>query len=276
MNSREKKLEAFGRLLDVMDRLREDCPWNAAQTQESLRYLSIEEIYELSDAIMQNDDKEVRKELGDLLYHIVFYARIAQEKGLYDIADVINVACDKMIFRHPHVFAENRKDLTAEDIADNWELMKTKEKDGNKTILSGVPNAMPPILKSIAMQEKASGVGFDWNERDDVWEKVREEEAELETEIKNIVQAKSEDEEIKAKKKAEGELGDFIFAMINAGRLYGLNPETALNRTCDKFRRRFTYVEEQTIKKGKSLKEMTLAEMDVFWDEAKKLEKASK
>lgn len=259
MHSREEKIEAFGRLLDVMDALREKCPWNAAQTMESIRPMTEEEVYELSDAIIRKNSPETAKEIGDLLYHMVFYARIAQEKGEFDIADSINKVCDKMIFRHPHVFGEEKdRQLTAKEIADTWELVKAKEKDGNKTVMSGIPDAMPAILKAVSMQEKARGCGFDWEQREDVWDKVREEMGEVE----EACGENDPDHE-------EEEFGDLLFAVINAARLYGVDPEKALGRTCSKFRRRFTYLEENTLKKGLKLTDMTLAQMDAIWDEAK-------
>ena len=264
MHTREEKLEAFGRLLDVMDSLRERCPWNAEQTMESIRPMTEEEVYELSDAINRSDARETAKEIGDLLYHMVFYARIGQEHGDFDIADSINKVCDKMIFRHPHVF---RPDGTlvpegeapsAKEIADTWELVKAKEKDGNKTVMSGIPDSMPAILKALSMQEKARGCGFDWEKKEDVWDKVHEELGEVE-------EACGEAD----MKHMEEEFGDLMFATINASRLYGIDPETALNSTCAKFRRRFTYLEENTLRKGVKLTDLTLAEMDAIWDEGK-------
>ena len=259
MHSREEKLAAFGRLLDIMDTLREQCPWNAAQTMESIRPLTEEEVYELSDAILHGDRPATAKEIGDLLYHMVFYARIAQEEGSFDIADSLNKVCDKMVFRHPHVFGpEAGKATTAKEIADTWELVKAKEKGGNKTVMSGIPNSMPSLLKALSMQEKARGCGFDWEKKEDVWAKVAEEYGEVEQAGKEGDPAHLQEE-----------FGDLLFAVINAARLYGVDPEAALNNTCDKFRRRFTYLEEQTLRRGRSLKEMTLAEMDAIWDEGK-------
>jgi len=264
MHTKEEKLEAFGRLLDVMDALRERCPWNAEQTMESIRPMTEEEVYELSDAIIQKDAAATAKEIGDLLYHMVFYARIGQETDSFDIADSINKVCDKMIFRHPHVFRKDGSLVpegeapSAKEIADTWEIVKAKEKDGNKTVMSGIPSSMPAILKALSVQEKARGCGFDWEQREDVWEKVKEELGEVE-------EACAEGD---ADHMTE-EFGDLMFATINAARLYGVDPEVALSGTCEKFRRRFTYLEENTIRKGRSLKDMTLAEMDVLWDEAK-------
>ncbi|MBP9997780.1 MAG: nucleoside triphosphate pyrophosphohydrolase [Bacteroidales bacterium] len=259
MHTKEEKIQAFARLLDVMDALREKCPWNAAQTMESIRPMTEEEVYELSDAIVRADRQETAKEIGDMLYHMVFYARIAQEEGSFDIADCLNKICDKMIFRHPHVFGdESGKQLTAKEIADTWELVKAKEKGGNKTIMGGIPDAMPAILKALSMQEKARGCGFDWEKREDVWDKVQEELGEVQEACAEADPAHMEEE-----------FGDLLFATINAARLYDVDPETALGRTCSKFRRRFTYLEENTIKKGLNLKDMSLAEMDAIWDEAK-------
>ncbi len=255
MHSREEKLAAFGRLLDIMDTLREKCPWNAAQSFESIRRLTEEEVYELSDAIMEGDRPETAKEIGDLLYHMVFYARIGQEEGSFDIADCLDKICDKMEFRHPHVFGPLAgKTTSAQEIADTWELVKAKEKGGNRRVMSGIPKAMPALLKALSMQEKARGCGFDWEKKEDVWEKVREE-------FQEVADA--------APEQKENEFGDLLFAVINAARLYGVDPETALNHTCEKFRRRFTYLEEQTIRKGRNLTDLSLSEMDALWNEAK-------
>jgi len=250
-------LAQFSRLLDIMDRLRAECPWNRAQTVDSLRPMTVEEVYELSDAVMKKNEEELKKELGDVMLHIVFYSKIAEEQGKYDVADVIEKVCDKMVFRHPHVFGNVKAD-DAETVSQNWEMMKTKEKGGNKRVLSGIPDAMPSVLKAHSMQDKARGVGFDWEKKEDVWAKVKEEMGEFEVELRKGDADHSEEE-----------LGDFLFAVINAARLYGINPDTALNRACDKFRRRFTYLEEQTLRKGRSLHDMTLAEMDAIWDEGK-------
>ena len=257
---RERELAAFERLLDVMDTLREKCPWDHKQTLDSLRPQTIEETYELSDAIMKNDMPNICKELGDLLLHVVFYAKIGKEKGEFDIADVCNKLCDKLIYRHPHIYG-NVKVKDADEVVGNWEQLKTREKDGNKTVLSGVPESLPSVIKAYRIQEKARAVGFDWEKKEDVWDKVGEELSELEEALK------------KGGKEAEEELGDFLFSVINAGRLYDINPDTALEDTCVKFRRRFGYLEEHTIKQGKSLKDMTLAEMDEYWNQAKELEK---
>ena len=255
MHTKEEKLAAFGRLLDIMDALREKCPWNAAQTMDSIRPMTEEEVYELSDTILSGDRQGTAKEIGDLLYHMVFYARIGEEEGAFDIADSLNKVCDKMVFRHPHVFGpEAGKATTAKEIADTWELVKAKEKGGNKTVMGGIPRAMPAMLKALSMQEKARGCGFDWEKKEDVWDKVKEEYEEVSA---------------AAPEELEGEFGDLLFAVINAARLYGVDPEAALGRTCEKFRRRFNYVEAETLRSGRQLADMTLGQMDALWDEAK-------
>lgn len=258
MHTREEKLQAFGRLLDVMDELREKCPWDKKQTTESLRANSIEEVYELSEAILKNDDEEIKKELGDVLLHIVFYAKIGEEKNAYDIADVCNTLCEKLIFRHPHVFSTTSAD-NAEQVEQSWEQIKLKEKNGNKSVLDGVPKSLPTLIKSFRIQDKARNVGFDWEEREQVWEKVKEEFFELQEEINNM-----NPEEM------EKEFGDLFFSLVNAARLYKINPENALEQTNLKFIRRFNYLEENTLKKGLSLHDMSLEEMDAIWEEAKK------
>ena len=259
MHTREEKLAAFGRLLDIMDALREQCPWNAAQTMDSIRPLTEEEVYELSETILEGDRQGTAKEIGDLLYHMVFYARIGQEEGAFDIADSMNKVCDKMVFRHPHVFGpEAGKQTSAKEIADTWELVKAKEKGGNKTVMGGIPKAMPAILKALSLQEKARGCGFDWERREDVWDKVNEELAEAR-------EACTEQDP----RHMEEEFGDLLFTVINAARLYGVDPEAALGRSCEKFRRRFNYVEAETLRSGRQLKDLTLAQMDALWDQAK-------
>ena len=268
MHTRQEKLEAFGRILDILDELRVKCPWDRKQTNESLRPQTIEECYELSDAILKADGHEISKELGDVLLHVLFYAKIGEEKQEYDIVDVINFLSDKLIYRHPHVFSSSQVG-SAEEVVKQWEMLKTKEKDGNKRVLSGVPDTLPPLLKAYRMQDKARGVGFDWEKKQDVWDKVKEELGEYEAELEALDKASSEDEAAAARSRAEEELGDFMFATINAARLYGLDPDTALNRACDKFRRRFTYLEEKTIRQGRDLHDMTLEQMDEIWDEAK-------
>ncbi|MCI7285338.1 nucleoside triphosphate pyrophosphohydrolase [Parabacteroides sp. AGMB00274] len=258
MNStRSEKLEAFGRLLDILDELRVKCPWDRKQTNESLRTNTIEETYELCEALMRDDEVNIKKELGDLLLHIVFYAKIGDEKGEFDIKDVCDSLCDKLIFRHPHVFGTAEAD-TAGKVEQNWEQLKLKEKGGNKTVLGGVPASLPSIVKAYRIQDKARNIGFDWEEREQVWDKVNEEFNELKAEI-NKMDAD----------KMEAEFGDLFFSLINAARLYKINPDNALERTNLKFIRRFNYLEEKTKEQGRSLKEMTLAEMDEIWNEAK-------
>ena len=279
MHTREEKLEAFGRLLDVLDQLREKCPWDKKQTNESLRPNTIEEVYELCDALVRDDRKNICKELGDVLMHVIFYAKIGSETEDFDIADICNIQADKLIFRHPHIYhpsqvgAKDPKPLpygeqeegrefadakTSEQVLQNWEQIKLKEKDGNKTVLSGVPAALPSLIKAYRIQDKARNVGFDWQQKEDVWAKVREELEELEAELKK------EDKEL-----STNELGDFLFSVINAARLYKLNPDNALERTNQKFIRRFGYIEQHSIRAGRPLTEMTLEEMDALWNEAK-------
>ncbi len=259
--NREEKMEAFGKLLSVMDELREKCPWDREQTNETLRKLTIEEVYELGDAILENNAPEIKKELGDILLHIVFFAKIGEEKGQFDIGDVINNLIDKLIYRHPHVFGTTEVN-NSEQVIQNWEALKLKEKGGNKRVLDGVPMALPALVKANRIQEKVRGVGFDWEFKEQVWEKVREELAELEEEV------------IAGRvKEMELEMGDLMFSIVNVARLYSIDPESALERTNQKFIRRFNYLEEQTMLKGKSLHGMTLEEMDVYWNEAKKLNK---
>ena len=283
MHTREEKMEAFGRFLDVLDTLRENWPWDRKQTNESLRPNTIEEVYELCDALMKSDESNICKELGDVLLHICFYAKIGEENGKFDIADVCGKLTDKLIFRHPHVYhpsqvgqaapkplpyGENgdggdmQKADTAQKVIENWEQIKLKEKDGNKSVLSGVPESLPSLIKAYRVQGKARNVGFDWEDRHDVWAKVREELDELETEL------------VRGDKECSmEEFGDFIFSVVNAGRLYHINPDTALEKTNAKFIRRFNYIEEHSIKIGKPLKDMTLGEMDALWNEAKEIEK---
>ena len=262
MHTREEKMEAFGRLLDVLDTLREKCPWDRKQTNESLRPNTIEETYELCDALMKGDRKNICKELGDVLLHVCFYAKIGSETGDFDIADVCNTLCDKLIFRHPHVYPPQEGTAaqvdTAGQVIKQWELIKQKEKDGNKSVLSGVHDALPSLIKAYRIQDKARNVGFDWEERSQVWEKVKEEIAEFEAEVEHM-----------DKEKAEAEFGDVLFSLINAARLYKINPDNALERTNQKFIRRFNYLEAHTLKQGRQLTDMTLAEMDEIWEEAK-------
>ncbi|WP_417592146.1 nucleoside triphosphate pyrophosphohydrolase [Owenweeksia hongkongensis] len=257
MNTREDKLQAFGRLLDIMDDLRAKCPWDMKQTLETLRPLTIEETYELGDAILDNDLEEVRKELGDIMLHMVFYAKIGSEKNAFDIADVLNGICEKLISRHPHIYGDvNVAD--EEEVKTNWEKLKLKE--GKKSVLEGVPRSLPAMIKATRIQEKARGIGFDWEETNQVWEKVDEELNELKAEIAAGNQEKTEEE-----------FGDFLFSIINLSRFLKVDPESALERTNKKFIKRFQYLEAKASKSGKSLGDMTLAEMDVFWNEAKKL-----
>ncbi|WP_199736843.1 nucleoside triphosphate pyrophosphohydrolase [Fibrisoma montanum] len=257
---RREQLLAFDRLLTIMDELREQCPWDRKQTWESLRHLTIEETYELSDAILENDAPEVRKELGDLLLHLVFYARIASETGAFDIADVLNGICEKLISRHPHIYG-NTKAETEEEVKQNWEQLKLKE--GNKSVLGGVPGSLPALVKAMRIQEKARGAGFDWEEKQQVWEKVEEEMQEFKAEFN------AEKNEAIDRQRAEGEFGDLLFSLVNYARFIDINPETALERTNKKFIRRFQYLEARAKESGRDLKDMTLAEMDVFWNEAK-------
>ena len=283
MHTKEEKMQAFGRFLDVLDVLRANCPWDKKQTNESLRPNTIEETYELCDALIKNDIHDICKELGDVLLHICFYAKIAEEKEQFDMADVCNALTRKMITRHPHVYhpsqieAENPKPLpyvpedsnldnqtkvsTVTQVLENWEQIKLKEKDGNESVLSGVPAALPSLIKAYRIQDKVRNVGFDWEDKKDVWKKVREELDELEVELCK------EDRENSTR-----ELGDFLFSVINAARLYKLNPDNALEMTNRKFINRFNYIEEHSLKVGKSLKDMSLEEMDLLWDEAKKYE----
>lgn len=285
MHTREEKLEAFGRFLDVLDTLREKCPWDRKQTNQSLRTNTIEEVFELSDALMKDDTPNICKELGDVLLHVCFYSKIGEEQQQFDVADVCQKLTDKLIFRHPHVYhpsqvgAENPKPLpygedlqhndmqnadTAQKVIENWEQIKLKEKDGNKRVLSGVPDALPSLIKAYRIQDKARNVGFDWEDKGGVWKKVHEELGELEQELRKG-----------NKENSTQELGDFLFSVINAARLYKINPDDALEKTNQKFIRRFNYIEEHSIRQGKPLTEMTLAEMDNLWNEAKKQEKDS-
>lgn len=257
MHTRQEQLEAFGRFLDILDELRVKCPWDKKQTNESLRPNTIEEVYELCDALMKDDQKNICKELGDVLLHIAFYAKIGSEKGEFDIKDVCDKLSDKLIFRHPHVFGEVKAD-TAEKVSENWEQIKLKEKDGNKSVLSGVPEALPSLIKAYRIQDKARNVGFDWEQREQVWSKVKEEIAEFEKEVAGM-----------DKEKAETEFGDVMFSLVNAARLYKINPDNALERTNQKFIRRFNYLEEHTLKAGRNLADMSLEEMDAIWNEAK-------
>ena len=260
MHSREEILEAFGRFLDVLDELREKCPWDRKQTNSSLRPNTIEECFELADALVADDTQNICKELGDVLLHVAFYAKIASEKQQFDMKDVCDRLCDKLIYRHPHVFGDAVAE-TAGEVCKNWEQLKMTEKDGNKSLLSGVPNSMPSLIKAYRMQEKAANVGFDWEKKEDVWAKVKEEIAEVEAEMEKGNAADM-----------EKEFGDLLFSLVNASRLYGINPDNALEQTNNKFRSRFNYVEQNTIKQGRNLRDMSLEEMDALWNEAKRCE----
>jgi len=278
MHTKEEKMRAFARLLDVQERLRKECPWDRKQTNESLRPNTIEEVYELCDALMNHDAKNVCKELGDVMEHVMFYSILGTEDGHFDIADVCNQEADKLMFRHPFIdwtgwegdpkagktpSDENtEKPKTSEQVEETWEQIKQREKDGNKSVLAGVPAALPSLIKAYRIQDKARNVGFDWAQKEDVWPKVREELAELEEELRK------EDKE-----NATRELGDFLFSVINAARLYHLNPDNALELTNQKFSRRFNYIEKHSLKAGKPLTEMTIGEMDRLWNEAKAQEK---
>ncbi len=257
----ESKTKAFQKLLEIMDILREKCPWDSEQTNETLRTLTIEETYELADAILDNDDDAISKELGDLLLHIVFYAKIGEEKDVFNIETVINKLIKKLIYRHPHIFSDTNVQSTAE-VEENWEQLKLKEKDGNNTVLAGVPKALPAMIKANRIQDKVRGVGFDWKERSQVWDKLREEFNELKQEI-----------EKKHQEGIEEEFGDLFFSLINAARLYGVDPENALERTNRKFIKRFDYVEQQTIQQGRRLKNMSLEELEGLWQKAKEFVK---
>lgn len=257
MHTKEEKLKAFGDLLDVLDTLRVKCPWDRKQTNESLRPNTVEEVYELVDALMADDNKNICKELGDVLLHVAFYAKIGEEKGEFDMADVCQKLTEKLIFRHPHIYGNVQAD-NAKQVSENWEKIKLKEKDGNKTVLGGVPSALPAMIKANRIQEKARNVGFDWEDRQDVWNKVREEVGEVEAEMKKGEQGN-----------VDAEFGDLLFAVINAARLYGVNPENALEHTNRKFIARFNYMEQRVREMGKNLPDMTLAEMDALWAEAK-------
>lgn len=260
MHTREEKIEAFGRLVDVLDRLRAECPWDKKQTNESLRPNTIEETFELADALLKNDKENICEELGDVLMHMIFYSKIGEEKCDFDIADVCNREADKLIFRHPHIYGDSTAE-TSDDVLKNWEQIKLKENGGKKRVLSGVPNSLPSLIKAYRVQDKARNVGFDWADRKEVWKIVREEINELEAEL-----------ERGDRERSTRELGDFLFSVINAARLYKLNPDNALEYTNQKFIRRFNYIEEHSIRAGKPLTEMSLEEMDKLWEEAKSKE----
>ena len=257
MHTREEKLEAFGRLLDVLDTLREKCPWDRKQTNESLRPNTIEETYELCDALINNDTMNICKELGDVLLHVCFYAKIGSEQEQFDIADVCNKLCDKLIYRHPHIFG-SAEAKNSEAVERNWAILKLRE-GKDKTVLGGVPESLPSLIKAYRIQDKARGVGFDWKNKEDVWEKVKEEIDEVQTEMAS----KNHDA-------LEEEFGDLLFSIVNAARLYGIEPDTALERTNKKFTTRFNYLEQKAKEQGKNVKELTLEEMDTLWEEAKR------
>ena len=267
MNRREEQLKAFERLLDIMDDLREKCPWDRKQTFDSLRQNTIEETYELATAISRHDMNEISKELGDVLLHVVFYAKMGSETGDFDIADVCNRISDKLIFRHPHVYGEAAAQ-NAEEVSKLWEQVKLKEKGGNKTVLGGIPDSLPSLVKAYRIQDKVANVGFDWEKREDVWEKVKEEIAEFEAEVTG------DGLQVTGERMTE-EFGDLLFALINAARLYKIKPDNALEQTNLKFMRRFNYVEQRAKEQGKELKDMSLDEMDALWDEAKQKERAN-
>ncbi|MFY7825513.1 MAG: nucleoside triphosphate pyrophosphohydrolase [Flectobacillus sp.] len=259
---RKEQLMAFDRLLTIMDELREQCPWDKKQTIDSLRHLTIEETYELSDAIVEGDMPEIKKEIGDIMLHMVFYSKIASETNTFDIADVLNGLCEKLIFRHPHIYGDVKAE-TEEQVKQNWEALKMKE--GNKSVLAGVPKSLPALVKAMRIQEKARGAGFDWEEKEQVWEKVEEEMQEFKAEF-NVVEKSTIDSE-----KAEAEFGDLLFSLVNYARFININVESALERTNKKFIKRFQHIESRAKEQGKTLQDMTLAEMDVYWEEAKRL-----
>ena len=273
-HSREEQLKAFGRLLDIMDDLREKCPWDRKQTFDSLRQNTIEETFELATAISRHDMNEISKELGDVLLHVVFYAKMGSETGEFDIADVCNRLCDKLIFRHPHVYGDEAA-KNAEEVSHLWEQVKLKEKGGNKTVLGGIPDSLPSLVKAYRIQDKVANVGFDWEKREDVWAKVKEEIAEFEAELRknDTMSASLNGDAAKPLNDGmEAEFGDLMFALINAARLYKIRPDNALEQTNLKFIRRFNYLEAKAKEQGRDLKDMTLEEMDALWEEAKKLE----
>ncbi|MBQ3805852.1 MAG: nucleoside triphosphate pyrophosphohydrolase [Prevotella sp.] len=260
MHTKEETLEAFSRLLDIQDELREKCPWDHKQTNESLRPHTIEEAFELCDAIMDGDPVEIQKEMGDVMEHLVFYAMIGREQGLFDMCDVLTKEADKLVFRHPHIYGDKTAS-NSDEVSAIWEQIKQKEKNANKTVLSGVPRSLPSLIKAYRIQDKARNVGFDWDKREDVWDKVFEEIGELKAEL-----------ERGDREASEKELGDVLFSLVNAARLYHINPDTALERTNRKFISRFGYVEQKVKEQGRELKDMTLGEMDELWDEAKRQE----
>ncbi|MBR0334982.1 MAG: nucleoside triphosphate pyrophosphohydrolase [Bacteroidales bacterium] len=262
-HTKASKMQAFGQLLDIMDELREKCPWDKKQTFETLRPLTIEECFELNEALLHEDYAEVCKELGDIIMHIVFYAKVGEEKQLFDIQEILEKVCAKLKFRHPHIYADAVAE-TASDVEMSWEKIKQREKDGNKTVLAGVPDSLPSMIKAYRMQDKARGVGFDWEHKEDAWEKVQEEISEVQAEL-------SRPDERGDKAALEAEFGDLFFSLINVARLYKINPDNALERSNQKFRNRFNYLEAKAKEDGKVLKDMSLAQMDEYYNEAKKL-----
>lgn len=272
VKSREEKKEALGRVIDVLNELRVKCPWDAKQTNESLRANTVEEVYELCDAIINDSNEDIKKELGDVLLHVLFYAKIGEEKGAFDIVDVCDALVNKLVYRHPHVYGQVKAD-TAGQVVQNWEQLKLKEKGGNRSVLAGVPGALPALIKAYRIQEKAANAGFDWEKPEDVWEKVKEEVAEFSAEATKAAKeaAQNADGKISEEQKArmESEMGDVFFSLVNAARLYSIQPENALEKTNKKFINRFNHIEEGARAKGVTLSEMSLAEMDALWDEAK-------
>ncbi|MCM1029431.1 MAG: nucleoside triphosphate pyrophosphohydrolase [Pseudoflavonifractor sp.] len=268
MKTRQEKIEALGRVIDTLDRLRVECPWDRKQTNESLRPNTIEEVYELADALIASDNANIAKELGDVLLHVLFYAKIGEEKEAFDIADVADRLNEKLIYRHPHIFGDATAE-TASQVSNNWEKLKLKEKGGNKTVLSGVPSGLPALIKAYRIQEKAANVGFDWDNADQVWDKVKEETGEFEAEAKAAAhdgKGKLMPDDLS---RMEEEMGDLLFSLVNASRLYGIHPDTALDRTCRKFIRRFTFIEEQAKAQGRNITDLSLSEMDSLWNKAK-------
>lgn len=266
MKSRQEKLEALGRVLDVLDTLRVKCPWDAKQTNDSLRANTVEEVFELCDALIKDDDAEIKKELGDVLLHVFFYSKIGEEKGKFDVADVCDALATKLIYRHPHVYGKVDAD-NAHQVELNWEQLKLKEKDGNRSILAGVPSALPALIKAYRIQEKAANAGFDWEQPADVWEKVKEEIGEFAAEAKNY--KGKDDTHADVRSRMEEEMGDLMFSLINAARLYGIHPDNALERTNKKFISRFNHIEEEARAQGRNLKDMSLDEMEALWQQAK-------
>ena len=270
MHTRQEKIEALGRVIDTLDRLRVECPWDRKQTNESLRPNTIEEVYELTDALLASDNTNISKELGDVLLHILFYAKIGEEKEAFDIADVADRLNEKLIFRHPHIFG-NVDAETPEQVSANWEQIKLKEKGGNKTVLAGVPASLPSLIKAYRIQEKAANVGFDWQEPAQVWDKVKEEIAEFEAEAVAAPKNEKGKPLPEAREALADEMGDLIFSLVNAARLYGIHPDTALDHTCRKFTNRFNHIEQQAKEQGRDLSTLSLEEMDSYCNEAKRL-----